>query len=100
MTQGQSQGYQGQQGQPPGQQADAGVSPLRLFGRMLKLFRNRAGLTSDDLGARVYLSGSAIRKIETGRQAPTDALVTAFEAIPELGCEGVLRVLFTTWPSS
>jgi transcriptional regulator with XRE-family HTH domain len=82
--------------QPLGQQAAAGVSQLKVFGRMLKFFRNLAGLTSDQLGARVHMSGSAIRKIETGRQAPTDALVTAFEAVPQLACNGALRELFDT----
>jgi transcriptional regulator with XRE-family HTH domain len=67
---------------------------LRLFGKMLKFFRNRAGLTSDQLGARVHLSGSAIRKIESGRQPPTEQLVGALEAIPELACDGALCALF------
>jgi hypothetical protein len=71
MSQAQSQAWSPAQGQGLGQPGDAGVSPLRLFGKMLKFFRNRAGLTSDQLGARVHLSGSAIRKIETGRQPPT-----------------------------
>ena len=103
MTRAQPQVQSLAQGQP----GDAGVSPLRLFGKMLKFFRNRAGLTSDQLGARVHLSGSAIRKIETGRQPPTEPLVDALEDIPELACGGALRALFdesarcsTRWPST
>jgi transcriptional regulator with XRE-family HTH domain len=71
-----------------------GVSPLKVFGKMLKFYRNRSGLTSDQLGALVNLSGSAIRKIESGRQAPIEPLVDALEAIPDLRCDGALRELF------
>jgi transcriptional regulator with XRE-family HTH domain len=99
MTQGQPQ----PQGPLTRQQALAqevtgapGVSPLKVFGQMLKFFRSRSGLTTDQLGARVHMSGSAIRKIETGRQAPADALVTAFEELPELACGGALRQLYDT----
>lgn len=71
-----------------------GVSPLKVFGKMLKFYRNRSALTSDQLGALVNLSGSAIRKIESGRQAPIEPLVDALEAIPDLRCDGALRELF------
>jgi transcriptional regulator with XRE-family HTH domain len=71
-----------------------GVSPLKVFGKMLKFYRNRSGLTSDQLGALVNLSGSAIRKIESGRQAPIESLVDVLEAIPDLRCDGALRELF------
>jgi hypothetical protein len=47
-----------------------GVSPLKVFGKMLKFYRNRSGLTSDQLGALVNLSGSAIRKVESGPPGP------------------------------
>jgi transcriptional regulator with XRE-family HTH domain len=71
-----------------------GVSPLKVFGKMLKFYRNRSGLTSDQLGAVVNLSGSAIRKVESGRQAPIEPLVDALEAVPGLRCDGALRALF------
>jgi transcriptional regulator with XRE-family HTH domain len=71
-----------------------GVSPLKVFGKMLKFYRNRSALTSDQLGALVNLSGSAIRKVESGRQAPIESLVDALEAIPGLRCDGALRELF------
>jgi transcriptional regulator with XRE-family HTH domain len=61
---------------------------------MLKFYRNRSGLTSDQLGALVNLSGSAIRKVESGRQAPIEPLVDALETIPGLRCDGALRALF------
>ena len=79
---------------PQAQDQATGVSPLKVFGKMLKFYRNRSGLTSDQLGALVNLSGSAIRKIESGRQAPIEPLVDALEAIPGLRCDGALRELF------
>ena len=79
---------------PQAQDQATGVSPLKVFGKMLKFFRNRAGLTSDQLGALVHLSGSAIRKIESGRQPPAEPLVDALEAIADLRCDGALRELF------
>ena len=45
-------------------QADTAESPLRVFGAMLRHYRTAAGLTPEELGARVYLSGSQIRKVE------------------------------------
>jgi transcriptional regulator with XRE-family HTH domain len=79
---------------PQAQAQDTGVSPLKVFGKMLKFYRNRSGLTSDQLGTLVNLSGSAIRKIESGRQAPIEPLVDALEAIADLHCDGALRELF------
>ncbi|HLI42594.1 MAG TPA: helix-turn-helix transcriptional regulator [Streptosporangiaceae bacterium] len=73
---------------------EAGENPLTVFGAMLAYFRRRAGMTPEQLGARVYLSGSQIRKVEAGTRTPTEDLVKACEAIGELGCNGVLAELF------
>jgi transcriptional regulator with XRE-family HTH domain len=43
-------------------------SPLRVFGAMLRHYRIAAGLTPEELGARVYLSASQIRKVEERHQ--------------------------------
>jgi hypothetical protein len=72
----------------------AGVSPLKVFGKMLQFYRARARLTSDELGALVNLSGSTIRKVEAGLRAATEDLVASCEAIPGLRCDGALRELF------
>jgi transcriptional regulator with XRE-family HTH domain len=72
----------------------AGENPLRVFGAMLGYYRRRAGWTPEQLGARVYLSGSQIRKVEAGTRTPTEDLTKACEAIPELGCNGALTELF------
>jgi transcriptional regulator with XRE-family HTH domain len=79
---------------PQAQDQATGVSPLKVFGKMLKFYRNRSGLTSDQLGALVNLSGSTLRKVEAGLRAAPEDLVAACEAIPDLRCDGALRELF------
>lgn len=70
------------------------ATPRAAFGAMLCHYRTRAGLSPEQLGPKVYLSGSMIRKIESGDRGPTDELVTALEAIPELHTEGALMALY------
>jgi hypothetical protein len=72
----------------------AGENPLKVFGAMLAYYRTRVGMTPEQLGARVYLSGSQIRKVEAGTRTPTEELAKACEAIPELGCNGALTELY------
>jgi len=72
----------------------AGENPLKVFGAMLAYYRHRIGMTPEQLGARVYLSGSQIRKVEAGTRTPTEDLAKACEAIPELGCNGALTELY------
>jgi transcriptional regulator with XRE-family HTH domain len=73
--------------------ATTAESPLRVFGAMLRHYRTAAGLTPEELGARVYLSASQIRKVEEGTRTPTEALTQACEALPELNCNGALTTL-------
>jgi transcriptional regulator with XRE-family HTH domain len=68
-------------------------SPLRVFGAMLRHYRTAAGLTPEELGARIYLSASQIRKVEDGIRTPTEALTQACEALPELNTHGALTTL-------
>src|ERR1700721_4901756 len=72
----------------------AGENPLKVFGAMLAYYRNRIGMTPEQLGARVYVSGSQIRKVEAGTRTPSEDLAKACEAIPELGCNGALAELY------
>ncbi|HUN38177.1 MAG TPA: helix-turn-helix transcriptional regulator [Trebonia sp.] len=72
------------------------ASPLKVFGEMLTFFRERAGLTYEQLGGRVYLSESMLRKIEAGTRAPSANLVKTCEAIPEMQCHGALLKLYET----
>jgi transcriptional regulator with XRE-family HTH domain len=73
----------------------AAHNPRRVFGAMLAYYRTRAGMTPEQLGARVYLSGSQIRKVEAGSRAATEELARACEQIAELGCNGGLVELYT-----
>jgi len=72
------------------------ASPLKVFGEMLTFFRERAGLTYEELGSRVYLSESMVRKVEGGTRAPSETLVRTCEAIPEMQCNGALLKLYRT----
>ena len=72
----------------------AAESPLRVFGAMLAYYRARAGMTPEQLGERIYLSGSQIRKVEAGTRTPTEDLAKACESLPELGCNGALTELY------
>jgi len=66
------------------------VSPLRVFGAELRHYRIRAGISQDQLGARVYCSGDLIGKVENGQRAPTEDFTAACDAVPELGTDGAL----------
>lgn len=69
-------------------------SPLHVFGAMLADYRTRAGMTPEQLGARVFVSGSQIRKVEAGTRTPTEDLAKACEGVRELGCNGALTELY------
>ena len=51
---------------------DPAVSPLRVFGAMLRFYRTQAGLSQTDLGARVHFSGDLVSKIEMGQRIATE----------------------------
>jgi hypothetical protein len=53
-------------------------------------------MSPEQLGPKVYLSGSMIRKVESGDRTPTEDLVIALEDVPELGSDGALRALYET----
>jgi transcriptional regulator with XRE-family HTH domain len=61
---------------------------------MLAYYRTSAGLTPEQLGAKVFLSGSQIRKVEAGTRTPSEDLAKACENLPELGCNGALTALY------
>ncbi len=66
------------------------MSPLRVFGAELRHYRTRAGLSQEQLGARVYCSGDLIGKVENGQRAPTEEFTAACDGVPELGTDGAL----------
>jgi transcriptional regulator with XRE-family HTH domain len=72
---------------------DPAMSPLRVFGAELKHYRSRAGLSQEQLGARVYCSGDLVSKIENGQRAPTEDFAAACDDLSELGTDGALARL-------
>ena len=48
--------------------SDRAASPLRVFGAMLRSYRVKAGMSLEQLGARVYLSDDTVGKIENGQR--------------------------------
>jgi Domain of unknown function (DUF5753)/Helix-turn-helix domain len=73
---------------------DAAGSPLRVFGAELRYYRAKAGLSQDQLGARVYCSGDLVGKVETGQRVPTREFTVACDAVPELDTRGALMRLW------
>jgi transcriptional regulator with XRE-family HTH domain len=67
---------------------DPGASPLHYFGAELRRLREVAGLTLEQLGAIVYLTGSMIGQIETAAKTPKDEHVPRLDAA--LGADGAL----------
>jgi transcriptional regulator with XRE-family HTH domain len=72
---------------------DLAASPLRVFGAMLRRYRVKAGMSLEQLGARVYLSDDMVGKIENGQRVPTEQFAAACDAVPELNTGGALGEL-------
>ncbi len=72
---------------------DPTVSPPRVFGAMLRRYRAKAGMSLEQLGARVYLSDDMVGKIENGQRVPTEQFAAACDAVPELNTGGALSEL-------
>jgi DNA-binding XRE family transcriptional regulator len=68
-------------------------SPKKLFGDLLRHYRTQAGMSQDELGARVHCSGDLISKIENGDNWPTENFCTLCDGLPELNTNGALSVL-------
>ncbi|MFE1959838.1 helix-turn-helix domain-containing protein [Streptomyces sp. NPDC059479] len=73
--------------QPP-RQLEPGRSNRDWFGAELRHWRRQRGLTQDQLGALVHVSGDLIAKIEKAVRACTPGLAEALDAVLETG--GVL----------
>jgi transcriptional regulator with XRE-family HTH domain len=69
-------------------------SPRRTFGKMMKFYRVRAGLSREALAGLAHISASTIASYETGWRAPTRPTVLALEAVPELNSDGALIELW------
>jgi transcriptional regulator with XRE-family HTH domain len=60
---------------------------------MLRSYRVKAGMSLEQLGARVYLSDDMVGKIENGQRVPTEQFAAACDAVPELNTGGALAEL-------
>lgn len=69
------------------------TDPSVVFGNLLRLLRENAGLTQKDLAERVYCSPSLVSAVETGHKPAKRDLVE--RADKELDARGVL---LTAWP--
>ncbi|MFF4544385.1 helix-turn-helix domain-containing protein [Streptomyces sp. NPDC001406] len=70
------------------QDPESGTGMLHVFGRQLKLFRERAGLDRSELGALTGYSASTIASFEQGRRIPPPRFIDRADEV--LGAGGVL----------
>lgn len=73
---------------------DRSKTPEGVFGKALKYFRERAGLSLNELAALSNYSVTVISKIENGRRPPAEDFPERMDAIPELGTSGELSRLW------
>lgn len=78
-----------QRQQVDGQEQEAGAGILHVFGRQLKLCRERAGLDRAELGSRVGYSASTIASFEQGRRIPPPKFIDNADELLDAG--GLLK---------
>src|SRR5579875_314706 len=69
---------------------DRSKTPEGVFGKALKFYRERAGLSQMELAALSNYSNSVINKIERGYRPPAENFPERMDAIPELQTNGEL----------
>ncbi|GAA3377368.1 hypothetical protein GCM10020367_52780 [Streptomyces sannanensis] len=70
---------------------DSGAGLLKGFGKQMKLFREREGLTQAEVGARLGYGEDQIASVEQGRRIPKPELIDRADEV--LGAGGVLKAL-------
>lgn len=60
----------------------------------MRHLRTQAGLSQEQLGTRLKLSPTVVRKVETGQRGATEQFVDLCEQVPELASGGLLRTLY------
>ncbi|HEY1920513.1 MAG TPA: helix-turn-helix transcriptional regulator [Streptosporangiaceae bacterium] len=65
-----------------------------MFGKAVKFFRERAGLSQTELGALSNYSNTVINKIEKGERPPAEGFPERMDAIPQLETNGELSRLW------
>lgn len=69
---------------------DRSRTPEGVFGKALKFFRERAGLSLNELAALSNYSATVISKIENGHRPPAEGFPERMDAIPQLNTQGWL----------
>jgi transcriptional regulator with XRE-family HTH domain len=69
-------------------------SPRAVFGSVLRFFRERAGLSQEQLAELAHMSLSTIGSYETARRVPPRDAVAGLEAVTELNAHGLLLKLW------
>ncbi len=82
-------GVEEQRQQVDGQEQEAGAGILHVFGRQLKLCRERAGLDRAELGSRAGYSASTIASFEQGRRIPPPKFIDRADELLDAG--GLLK---------
>lgn len=78
-------------GRPDQPEGDGSGAFLRCFGRQVKLFRERAGWTQGQLGARVGYGEDMVAAVEQARRIPKPEFVDRADEV--LGAGGVLSAM-------
>jgi len=73
---------------------DPDGTPEGVFGAELRFYREQAGMTQEELAARVNVSHDVISKIETGSRPPARGFPERLDAVPELDTRGALARLW------
>ncbi|MGY0057306.1 helix-turn-helix domain-containing protein [Streptomyces sp. LZ34] len=68
---------------------DSAPPTMQYFAAVLRILREHAGLTQEELGERMHYTGSAVSAVETCAKPPTDDFVEAAEKALDAG--GLLR---------
>jgi transcriptional regulator with XRE-family HTH domain len=73
---------------------DRSRTPEGVFGKALRFYRERAGLSQIDLAALSNYSNTVISKIEKGDRPPAEGFPERMDAIPQLNTGGSLTQLW------
>jgi transcriptional regulator with XRE-family HTH domain len=73
---------------------DRSRTPEGVFGKALKFYRERAGLSQTELAALSNYSNTVINKIEKGYRPPAEGFPERMDAIPQLDTHGELTRLW------
>ncbi|MFD7505883.1 helix-turn-helix domain-containing protein [Streptomyces sp. NPDC059850] len=74
---------------PQAKKKDAAPPTVQYFAAVLRILREHAGLTQEELGKRMNYTGSAVSAVETCAKPPTDEFIEAAEKALDAG--GLLR---------